>query len=164
MSEWKDSNESPKLPRKSHIQRLTLQRSIEIVWNISCDVIWRAEAITSFYFLSRMGSFNSAPKINNVDSQDDAIQVPTGLSIQDFVYHCKMMRGENRPQLLTRSFLKAPTVPNLAADVTDGMRFLNLDSVSKTCSPPGSPKHIRLLQWNILSQCKWCLCWFLSEF
>lgn len=101
-----------------------------------------------------MGSFNSAPKINNPDCQDDAVQIPNGLSIADFIYHCKMMRGENRPQLLTRSFLKNPLVPNLTSDVTDGMRVLNLDTVSQTCSAPRSSSDIRLLQWNILSQCK----------
>lgn len=102
-----------------------------------------------------MGSFNSAPKINNPDCQDDAVlQIPNGLSIPDFIYHCKMMRGENRPQLLTRSFLKSPSVPNLTNDVTDGLRVLNLDTVSQTCSAPRSSSDIRLLQWNILSQCK----------
>lgn len=109
-----------------------------------------------------MGSFNSAPKINNIDCQDDGVPIPNGLSVSDFIYHCKMMRGENRPQLLTRSFLKAPAVSNLTSDLTDGLRFLNLDSVSHTCSAPHSPSDIRLLQWNILSQCKefldlpWC--------
>lgn len=101
-----------------------------------------------------MGSFNSAPKINNVDCQDDAVQVPNGLSIPDFMYHCKMMRGENRPQLLTRSFLVTPSVPTLTSDVTDGLRVLNLDIVSQTCSAPRSSSDIRVLQWNILSQCK----------
>lgn len=101
-----------------------------------------------------MGSFNSAPKINNVDCQDDAVQVPSVMSVGDFVYHCKMMRGENRPQLLTRTFLKPPSTATLSNDVTDGLRVLNLDSVSHTCSAPlGSPSDIRLLQWNILSQC-----------
>lgn len=101
-----------------------------------------------------MGSFNSAPKINNVDSQDDAVQIPSGLSVGDFIYHCKMMRGENRPQLLTRSFLQPPPVPNLNTDVTDGLRMLSLDTVSHTCSAPRPSSDIRLLQWNILSQCK----------
>lgn len=101
-----------------------------------------------------MGSFNSAPKINNIDAQDDGVQIPSGLSVTDFVYYCKMMRGENRPQLLTRSFLKASESHSFARDVTDGLRVLNLDSVSHTCSAPGSISDIRLLQWNILSQCE----------
>lgn len=101
-----------------------------------------------------MGSFNSAPKINNVDSQDDAVQIPNGLSVPDFIYHCKMMRGENKPQLLTRAFLKPPSVPSLSQDMSDGLRVLSLDSVSHTCSAPRSSSDIRLLQWNILSQCE----------
>ena len=104
-----------------------------------------------------MGSFNSAPKIHNIDSQDDAVKIPNGLSLADFIYHCKMMRGENRPQLLSRVFLKTPEAPSLTNDVTDGLRVLNLDTVSHTCSAPGSTTDIRLLQWNILSQCEWLL-------
>lgn len=109
-----------------------------------------------FSLCFRMGSFNSTPKINNIDSQDDGIEITDNLPIPDFLYHCKMMRGENRPQLLTRYFLR-PSFdhPSLQHDITDGLRILNLEAVSKTCSAPSrSPKHIRLLQWNILSQCK----------
>lgn len=78
-----------------------------------------------------MGSFNAAPKINNIDSQDDDVEVPTGLETRmDLINHCKLMRGDNRPELLQRSFFKSinDLSPN---DVTDCFRYLNLNSVSK---------------------------------
>ncbi|XP_055320819.1 nocturnin isoform X2 [Sitodiplosis mosellana] len=103
--------------------------------------------------LARMGSFNSAPKINNIDSQDDDVEIPNGLeTAADLVNYCKLMRGDNRPELLQRSFFK-PINDLSLNDVTDGLRYLHLNSVSKVCSSPKSlPNHIRILQWNILSQ------------
>lgn len=77
-----------------------------------------------------MGSFNSAPKINNADTQDDSLCIPDGLSTTDLVQHCRLMRGENRPPLLSRSFLK-PTKGLVTTDITDGVRVLQLNSVSK---------------------------------
>lgn len=77
-----------------------------------------------------MGSFNSAPKINNIDSQDDDVDIPNGLeSVSDLVNHCKLMRGDSRPELLKRSFFKP--INDLANDLTDGLRYLQLNSVSK---------------------------------
>lgn len=104
--------------------------------------------------IPRMGSFNSAPKINNIDSQDDNLEVPQGLSTSELLQHIKHLRGENQPQLLTRYFAKQSITPSLVSnDITDGLSFLQLNSVSKVCSAPiSAPNHIRLLQWNILSQ------------
>lgn len=78
-----------------------------------------------------MGSFNSAPKINNSDSQDDDVEIPNGLATAtDLVNHCKLMRGDNQPELLQRSFFKPINDPSLC-DVTDGLRYLHLNSISK---------------------------------
>jgi hypothetical protein len=74
-----------------------------------------------------MGSFNSAPKINNADTQDDFIDIPVGLTSSDLVHHCSRMRGDNMPPLLTRNFLKP-----IGSDITDGVRVLQLNSVSKS--------------------------------
>ncbi|XP_034484503.1 nocturnin isoform X6 [Drosophila innubila] len=104
--------------------------------------------------LTRMGSFNSAPKINNVDSQDDGLELPKGLSTVALLEHVQQLRGGgiDPPSLLTRSFLN----PSLTSeDVTDGLRCLKLNAVSRVCSPPvenDGSQNIRLLQWNILSQ------------
>lgn len=73
-----------------------------------------------------MGSFNSTPKINNVDSQDDNIVVPQGLTYTDLVRHCKLMRGIERPELLTRSFYRPCALFN--QDLTDSIRNFHLNS------------------------------------
>lgn len=88
--------------------------------------------LRSFNF--RMGSFNSAPKIQNADTQDDCVEVPQHLANSiDLVDHCRVMRGESLPQLLPRSFYTArQSVAILSADVTDGLRLLELNSVSKS--------------------------------
>ncbi|XP_016993518.1 nocturnin isoform X4 [Drosophila takahashii] len=104
--------------------------------------------------LTRMGSFNSAPKINNVDSQDDGLELPTGLSTSALLQHVQQLRGGGieQPSLLTRGFLKPLLVDE---DVADGLRCLQLNSVSRVCSAPvegEASQNIRLLQWNILSQ------------
>ncbi|XP_030078698.1 nocturnin isoform X3 [Drosophila hydei] len=99
-----------------------------------------------------MGSFNSAPKINNVDSQDDGLELPKGLSTAALLDHVQQLHGAGteKPSLLSRCFLKPS--PN-SADVTDGLRCLKLNSVSRVCSAPADgAQNIRLLQWNILSQ------------
>ncbi|XP_016993514.2 nocturnin isoform X1 [Drosophila takahashii] len=105
-------------------------------------------------YLVRMGSFNSAPKINNVDSQDDGLELPTGLSTSALLQHVQQLRGGGieQPSLLTRGFLKPLLVDE---DVADGLRCLQLNSVSRVCSAPvegEASQNIRLLQWNILSQ------------
>ncbi|XP_055841634.1 nocturnin isoform X2 [Episyrphus balteatus] len=110
------------------------------------NIVWKLPAL--------MGSFNSAPKINNIDSQDDSLEVPQGLNTSELLQHIKHLRGENQPQLLTRYFVKQSITPSLVSnDITDGLSFLKLNSISKVCSAPiSAPNHIRLLQWNILSQ------------
>ncbi|XP_020813382.1 uncharacterized protein LOC110188135 isoform X1 [Drosophila serrata] len=106
-------------------------------------------------YLVRMGSFNSAPKINNVDSQDDGLELPTGLSTAALLQHVQQLRnngGLEQSSLLTRGFLKPLQT---SEDVTDGLRCLKLNSVSRVCSAPvegEASQNIRLLQWNILSQ------------
>lgn len=81
--------------------------------------------------ISRMGSFNSAPKILNSDSQDDNIVIPAGMrSCSDVVDHCKAMRGERLPQLLKRSFFK-PIEEQRSSELAAGLRRLDLNNVSK---------------------------------
>ncbi|XP_070137681.1 nocturnin isoform X2 [Drosophila bipectinata] len=101
-----------------------------------------------------MGSFNSAPKINNVDSQDDDLELPEGLSTSALLQHVHKLWGGRIEQtsLLTRQFLKPLLVDE---DFTDGLRGLKLNSISRVCSAPSvgeSSQNLRLLQWNILSQ------------
>lgn len=54
-----------------------------------------------------MGSFNSAPKIHNSDTQDDTFEVPQGLSSEELLQHYQKMLGDkNRLNLLKRQFLR----------------------------------------------------------
>lgn len=107
-------------------------------------------------YLVRMGSFTSAPQIKNVDCQDDKLEISDGMSIPDLIEYCRLMRGEDRPQLVKRRFLKPDERARIPPDVADGFRMLKLDSISKTCSEPtqAAPNsaQIRIFQWNMLSQ------------
>lgn len=78
-----------------------------------------------------MGSFTSAPQIKNVDYQDDQLQISDGMSIPDLVEYCRIMRGEDRPQLVKRKFLR-PDERTGQPDLTDGFRMLKLDAISKS--------------------------------
>lgn len=79
-----------------------------------------------------MGSFNSAPKIENADTQDDCVEAPHHLaSSNELVSHCRSMRGETLPDLLPRAFFNDSRSTMISHDVTDGLRMLELNSVSK---------------------------------
>ncbi|XP_065088379.1 nocturnin isoform X1 [Ochlerotatus camptorhynchus] len=105
-------------------------------------------------YLVRMGSFTSAPQIKNVDCQDDKLEISDGMSIPDLVEYCRFMRGEDRPQLVTRKFLR-PDERTSQPSLADGFRMLKLDAISKTCSEPTKTTNsaqLRIFQWNMLSQ------------
>ncbi|XP_058816829.1 nocturnin isoform X2 [Topomyia yanbarensis] len=100
----------------------------------------------------RMGSFTSAPQIKNVDYQDDQLEISNGMSIPDLIEYCRIARGEDRPQLVKRKFLRPDERTN-QPDLTGGFRMLKLDAISKTCSEPTTnPTQLRVFQWNMLSQ------------
>ncbi|EAA14395.3 AGAP009893-PA, partial [Anopheles gambiae str. PEST] len=80
---------------------------------------------------NRMGSFTSAPQIKNVDYQDDKLEITDGMSVPDLVDYCRIARGDERPQLVKRKFLKPIDRLN-GSDLTDGFKMLQLDSISKT--------------------------------
>ncbi|XP_058125175.1 nocturnin [Anopheles ziemanni] len=103
-------------------------------------------------YLVRMGSFTSAPQIKNVDYQDDKLEITEGMSVSDLVEYCRIARGDDRPQLVKRKFLKPIDRLN-GSDLTDGFKMLKLDSISKTCSEPSlTATQLRVFQWNMLSQ------------
>lgn len=105
-----------------------------------------------------MGSFNSSPKIFNVDSQDDDLKVPQGCHAKDLLHHFKL-QSRNDLRLLERYFLKQTESPTLSENITDGLSALRLNSVSRgSCHPRiekrSTMNNLRILQWNILSQSK----------
>jgi len=75
-----------------------------------------------------MGSFNSAPKILNEDTQDDDVELPPKMGCDQLLSHCRAQ--VEPPPLLDR-------------------RFKHLQPETETQS---SSKTIRILQWNLLSQ------------
>lgn len=107
----------------------------------------------------RMGSFNSSPKIYNVDSQDDDLKVPQGCHATELLLHFKSLQSGGTSRILERGFLRPTKSTNISEDITDGLRVLRLDSISRGCSHPsidnGTAKNnLRVLQWNLLSQCR----------
>jgi hypothetical protein len=74
-----------------------------------------------------MGSFTSAPKILNEDTQDGDVELPRRMSREELLQHCHQQLG-TLPALVKRRFkrLQAP-----------------FDS---------APDGVRVLQWNVLSR------------
>lgn len=114
--------------------------------------VFSTRRFKALLLIPRMGSFTSAPQIKNVDYQDDKLEISNGMSIPDLIEYCRIVRGEDRPQLVKRKFLR-PDERNGHPDLTDGFRMLNLNTISKTCSEPTTnPAQLRIFQWNMLSQ------------
>lgn len=124
-----------------------------------------------WYFLCyRMGSFTSATKILNDDCQDNDVQLPERLSRLELLEHCSKALF-HLPSLVKRS-LKYRDFTNY--DLNKGILQLSSISESKcssfftwmkysfltffslaVCSDfISGPQNVRVLQWNILSQCK----------
>ncbi|KAF7267737.1 hypothetical protein GWI33_019065 [Rhynchophorus ferrugineus] len=105
--------------------------------------------------LTRMGSFSSAPKILNDDSQDNDMSIPKNISRNELIQFC-----QKRPYgqyMFKRAFRKASrnnqTSQNGENSETYGLKFRKLNAVTKVCSEyTTSPHTIRVFQWNILSQ------------
>uniref|UniRef100_A0A1B0AHZ9 Nocturnin n=1 Tax=Glossina pallidipes TaxID=7398 RepID=A0A1B0AHZ9_GLOPL len=77
----------------------------------------------------RMGSFNLASKIANVDSQDDGLKLPTDLNIEKLLQHIKQLRGDHQPPLLKRYFLKPNHFDMAAENDADNLRDLRVKSL-----------------------------------
>jgi len=103
--------------------------------------------------IPRMGSFNAAPKIYNTDTQDDHLIIPNGLSCTDLIKHCKALRGESRPQLLRRHWLKSTLTNEQLSEEFNALNLSNSissEEIGKILK--SSSNQIRIFQWNILSQ------------
>lgn len=86
----------------------------------------------------RMGSFTSAPKMVNDDNQDDDVDFETVRSEEEMKERCRM-ELTGLPECIQRPW---PITSRKSSD----------------------PKSIRLFQWNILSQCKFCKIKFLIKY
>ncbi|XP_049864644.1 nocturnin isoform X2 [Schistocerca gregaria] len=85
--------------------------------------------------LPRMGSFTSAPKILNEDTQDSDVQLPERLPREELLERCRQQVAP-LPALLKRRFRRLGWSP-------DPQAFEE---------PVNNPDCIRVFQWNVLSQ------------
>ncbi|XP_073974101.1 NADP/NADPH phosphatase nocturnin isoform X2 [Rhodnius prolixus] len=89
-------------------------------------------------YLVRMGSFNSAPKILNEDTQDNDVTLPEHMSKEDLLTYCtNQLQGT--PSLIPRTFRSVSLFNGSPKYRTHEMLPLN-------------EAGIRVLQWNLLSQ------------
>ena len=79
------------------------------------------------WFCFRMGSFTSAPKILNEDTQDADVELSARMSREELLQHCHQQL-ESLPALVKRSFRRLR--PQFG-DTSEG---------------------VRVLQWNVLSR------------
>lgn len=72
-----------------------------------------------------MGSFSSAPKILNDDSQDNDLRIPEGISRQELLQFCQI---QQEAQMVKRAFRRARD----SQDSLDwSLKFRKLNTVSK---------------------------------
>ncbi|XP_069701047.1 nocturnin isoform X3 [Periplaneta americana] len=99
--------------------------------------------------IPRMGSFTSAPKILNEDTQDADVELPERMSRDELLQHCHQQLL-NYPSLVKRCFRR---LSQQFGDTASGLRVLQWNVLSRVCGEAvSSPYHIRVLQWNVLSQ------------
>ncbi|KAL1117149.1 hypothetical protein AAG570_004476 [Ranatra chinensis] len=83
-----------------------------------------------------MGSFTSAPKILNEDTQDNDVELPERMSKDELLAYCTNHIQPSSPKLVNRSFQNlSPLTPNKCNEII-----------------PQNQTQIRVLQWNLLSQ------------
>jgi hypothetical protein len=74
-----------------------------------------------------MGSFTSAPKILNEDTQDADVELPARMSRDELLQHCHQQL-ENLPALVKRSFRR---LRQQVDDNSDGLRVLKWNVLSR---------------------------------
>lgn len=99
-----------------------------------------------------MGSFNSAPKILNDDSQDNDMKLPQPISRNELLQYC-----QKRPygQVMVKRSFRKPLRKRINNNDSEnlGIKLKKLNVVTEACSDYiTSPHSLRVFQWNILSQ------------
>lgn len=82
-----------------------------------------------------MGSFTSAPKILNEDTQDGDVELPLRMSRDELLQHCHQQLG-SLPALVKRCFRR---VQGQFGSTPDGVRVLQWNVLSRgtgTAPPP----------------------------
>ncbi|KAG8232036.1 hypothetical protein J437_LFUL012060 [Ladona fulva] len=99
----------------------------------------------------QMGSFTSATKVANEDAEDPDVCLPSQMTREALIERCRWEHS-HLPPLIQRNFRRiSPTqVQSSSNDYwTSALRCVPL---SRVCSSLPGPNHIRVLQWNVLSQ------------
>jgi hypothetical protein len=78
-----------------------------------------------------MGSFTSAPKILNEDTQDADVVLPACMGRDELLQHCHQQL-ENLPALVKRSFRR---LRQQFGDTADGLRVLQWNVLSRGTGP-----------------------------
>jgi hypothetical protein len=84
---------------------------------------------------SRMGSFTSAPKILNEDTQDGDVELPPRMSREELLQYCHQQRGD-LPALVKRSYKR---LHGQFGNAPDGVRVLQWNVLSRGTLPPSCP-------------------------
>ncbi|XP_018898393.2 nocturnin isoform X2 [Bemisia tabaci] len=127
------ANHSRAMPRGLLSQVFSLSGWRHLMKNAVINVLWFI--LTLAVSLKRMGSFSSAPKILNEDTQDNDVDLPEKMSREELIDHCEQ-KLEGSPRLVRRKFTP---VHNMNGNLED--KDKNSDD-----------ERIRILQWNVLSQ------------
>ncbi|KAK9500837.1 hypothetical protein O3M35_002024 [Rhynocoris fuscipes] len=88
-----------------------------------------------------MGSFNSAPKILNEDSQDNDLLLPERMTKEDLLAYCSKQLQGSGASLIPRTF-RTLSVLNSSPKINKSHEIV----------PINDKAGIRVLQWNLLSQ------------
>ncbi|KAL1517604.1 hypothetical protein ABEB36_001345 [Hypothenemus hampei] len=112
------------------------------------------ETILNICLSKQMGSFNSAPKILNDDSQDNDLCLPKNISRHELLQYCQQRPyGQMMPKRAFRKPLRRNRTINVDNDTNIDLKMKKLSAVTKGCSNYiSSPNSLRVFQWNILSQ------------
>lgn len=78
-----------------------------------------------YFHCCRMGSFTSAVKIQNDDTQDNDLAFPDQISRQELLQHCQKQLA-HLPAPIKRSFRRANDT-----DEDMGLKYMKLNSISK---------------------------------
>ncbi|XP_071446924.1 nocturnin isoform X2 [Hetaerina americana] len=109
-----------------------------------------------FYRLERMGSFTSAPKVPKEDAADPDVSIPSKMTRDALLERCRWEHSR-LPALIRRNFRcispsKESEENGEDWTLSSGVRVVGWNLLSRVCSSTSSPNHLRVLQWNVLSQ------------
>lgn len=103
-----------------------------------------------------MGSFTSAPKVPNEDAEDPDVSLPSQMTRDALLKRCRWEHSR-LPALIRRNFRSIAPYKESSTNGEDwglssGVRLVGWNALSRVCGSMTGPNHLRVLQWNVLSQ------------